>query len=145
MKKLFQILFICCSVAVFAGDFFAQDKTACRVTKEPGGKYKFVKKSVSNVEGTNVLFLTVKLSPEKFTDDYLSKVARRIRATYCNETIIYAEIWDSSDKRTFDDLTPAPLYSPWAKAFYSLDRKTGKETLYFIVAGKAANEIKINQ
>jgi hypothetical protein len=145
MKKLFQILFVCCLAAVFAGNLFAQDKTACRVNKKSGGKYKFVKSSISNVEGTNVLFLTVKLSPEKFTDDYLSNVARRIRETYCNETIIYTEIWDSSDKRVFDDLTPAPRYSPWTKAFYSLDRKSGKEMLYFVVAGKIGDEIKINQ
>jgi hypothetical protein len=145
MKRMVQLLFAVCLATAFSVNLSAQEKQSCQITEKLGGKFKVVKSSISLVDKRNIFFLTIKLSPEKFTKDYLLKVAQRVREKYCNETIIYTEIWDSSDKRKFDDLMPAPIYSPWTKAFYSLDKTSGKELIRLIADSKVSEEILLNQ
>ena len=140
-----RVLLGCCLAFVFSVNLFAQTSPSCEITKKLGGKFKFVSSDKNIVEGRDIFFLTIKLPPEKFTKDYLLKVARRIRETYCNENVIYVQLRDSSDKRVFDDLTPPPIFSPWTKALYSLDRVTGKEIIQFIANDKVTSEIKISQ
>jgi hypothetical protein len=140
MMKAVLLFFgvLLCSV-----NLFAQNRQACVITKNLGGKYKLYQ-SLSMDDGKH-LFLQIKLSPEKINKEYLLKVAQRIRETYCNEEAIHAEIWDGSDKRKFDDLVPPPRFPPWARAVYVLDKTKNREAIQFISADKIAEEIPINR
>ncbi|HMS39561.1 MAG TPA: hypothetical protein PKE69_04990 [Pyrinomonadaceae bacterium] len=140
---LFRIFLICLLIFVFSTANFAQNKQSCKVTKNLGGKYKLDDSYTSLVEGRGIFFLRIKLKPKNINKGYLLEVAQRIKETYCNENIIYAEIWDSSDKRIFDDLTPPPIFPPWARAIYSLDRIENKEMIQFISSDKITDEIRI--
>ena len=140
---LLRIFFITLSIFIFFIASFAQDKQSCKVTKNLGGKYKLADSYTNTFEGKNIFFLKIKLKPKYINKENLLKVAQRIRETYCNENIINAEIWDSSDKRIFDDLTPPPIFSPRTRAIYSLDRLENKELIQFIAQDKITDEIRI--
>lgn len=139
-----KLTLICILIFVSAAICFAQTKTSCNLSKNSGGKYKYVSGETGVVEGEKIFFLTIKISPEKFNEKYLREVARRIKETFCHEQIINAQIWDKSEIKKYDDLTPAPIFPPWTRALYSLDRSNGRETLSFIVNDKITGEIKID-
>jgi hypothetical protein len=141
----FRISFACLLIFSFSGYLFAQNKQPCKVTKNSGGKYKFVNGETSIVTAGKIFFLTIKLPQEKFNKEYLLKVARRIKETYCNEDKIIAQLWNSSDKRKFTDLVPLPVFPPWMKALYSVDRIENKEVIQFISSDKVIEEIKISK
>jgi hypothetical protein len=130
-------------VSLCSVNLFAQNRQACKVTKNVGGKYKLYNSLYRN-DGKH-LFLQIKLAPEKINKEYLLKVAQRIRETYCNEEDIHAEIRDSSDKREFDDLIPPPKFPPWARAIYILDKTKNREAIQFISSDKIAEEITVNR
>lgn len=121
-----------------------QTLSECKVEKRLGGKYKIVHASASLIAGQRVFFITIKMRANKFNDNYLRKVARRIRATYCKENVISVEMWDSEDDTVYDDLTPPPVYSPATRALYYLDRTTGKEQLNYYKNEKVGPAILVS-
>ncbi len=139
-----KLIFSCILIFVFAAICFAQTETPCKLSKDLGGKYKYVSGESGVVEGKKIFFLNIKLSHEKLNEKYLREVARRIKETFCSEKIIYTEIWDKSEIRNYDDLTPPPIFPPWTRALYNLDRLNGKETLNFIVNDKVTGDIKLD-
>ena len=130
-------------VSLCSVNLSAQNRQTCKITKNLGGKYK-LSKSLYRDNGKH-LFLQIKLSPEKINKEYLLKVAQRIREIYCSQEDIFAEIWNGSDKREFDDLIPPPKFPPWARAVYILDKTKNREAIQFISFDKVAEEIPINR
>lgn len=136
IRKLLFCLFLELPIIAFA-------QKDCPITKNLGGKYRFVDSSTDVIEGRKVFFLTIGLAKDKFSEDYLRSVARRVNQTYCHEQKIDVVILDVSDKRKFDDLTPPPIFPPATRAIYSIDRETKVEKLNFFRAEKIGKEIKI--
>lgn len=140
---MFKILLLLSLIFIYFGNLFGQNAEPCKVSKNLGGKYKLVFGETSVVKEKKIFFLQIKLKPKNFTREYLLQTAQRIGETYCNENVIRAEILDSSDKRRFDDLTPAPAFSPATKAVYNLDKTAGKESIQLVSNDKVVDEIVI--
>jgi hypothetical protein len=125
----FALTLLFCSVYHSA----AQTPQKCNVPDNTGGKYDLKFASYSVADNLKVLFITVKVKPNKFNREDLTRIARRIKETYCHDNNILAEIQDSSVKLPMlDDLMPPRPFGLATKWVYSIDRKKGEEELVFV-------------
>ncbi len=130
MKYLFFAIVLMVSAAL---NLSAQTPQKCNVPDNTGGKFKLKYASYSRVDQRDILFLTVKAKPNKFNREDLTRIARRIKETYCHDNYILAEIQDSSVKLPMlDDMMPPRPFSLATKWLYSIDRKKGEEELVFV-------------
>lgn len=132
---------LCWSVVFLLVPVVASGQEICDVGRQPKAGYALISQEISTVERRRILFLTIGLKHDKFTDQNLRQVVIRLKTAYCRENQIDVIIIDLSDKRVFDDLTPPPIFPPATRALYSLDRERRTETLHRYANEKYQDEI----
>ena len=102
---------------------------------------------IRNSNEPHEVTVIISVDPQHFNRDDMVRLASQLKTDFPNAPILSGEILD--DRNIADNYVPAGdmyrLFYKARRAFYSLNRKTGKEYIEFSSArGKPFNEIKVN-
>lgn len=151
--KLFLIfsVFFNLSFVFFSDVAFAQGNSTpikeCKVSSAKNVKYKLISIGKA-IRKPYITGLRIVVKDKFFTKDSMVQLAKIIKGRYCNEETIAVTIFDDAKvakqaRAVIDQLT-ANRKVPEIRGFYSLDRKTGEESIsYSAKRGNSPSEISI--
>jgi hypothetical protein len=126
---------------------FAQEKEVnkCSVPKSNGGKYKIASES-RLVGKSGEIILEIVIKPKNFTKEYMTEAAKRIRAEYCNDDVLYVSIFDSEKaiRGWHLDWMESKGKIDRRRGVYLLNKRTEEEIIEFSTQpGNPINEVKL--
>lgn len=117
----------------------------CSAKNLKGGEYKLIS-VIYPVNTPHKVVLDIWIKPKNFTKEYMTKLATRLRATYCNEDYISVSIFDNKKDQlgSGHDFIISGGKINRSRGYYWLNKKTGEEGISFSTKpGNPIDEVKI--
>lgn len=148
MNKTAIIIYLVLMLSLAASGQRSSEIVECKIDSNKQFKYKIVTKSRSLGERPILGMYVVIKDNKKYNKEDMLKFTENIKMRFCNEEIISVVIFDDQKTAYSKNVTDYLLEyrkSPELRGFYSLDRKTSRESLKFSPRrGNPAEEVKID-